>query len=261
MRVLVVDDEPLARIGMRSIVPWEENGFTLVGEAKNGVEALELARKYRPDLILSDIVMPEMDGLTFIREVRRFLPDTRLIIMSCMSEAQYLQEAIRLGVSEYILKESIEPADIIEAVRRVAEQIRRERVIGDGEAADAVNRNLVITEFMNLVRAGRIRDAQTIGEKLRAEGLVPQGGRLAAACIGLDYPQEEGEGFSDYSALSVCQEVAASSLPGILFVSGKKRLSGLFSLGPSVDAAYLERFSGSCGTRPCNASTAPSPWG
>lgn len=242
MRVLVVDDEPLARIGMRSIVPWEENGFTLVGEAKNGVEALELARKYRPDLILSDIVMPEMDGLTFIREVRRFLPDTRLIIMSCMSEAQYLQEAIRLGVSEYILKESIEPADIIEAVRRVAEQIRRERVIGDGEAADAVNRNLVITEFMNLVRAGRIRDAQTIGEKLRAEGLVPQGGRLAAACIGLDYPQEEGEGFSDYSALSVCQEVAASSLPGILFVSGKKRLSGLFSLAPSVDAAYLERF-------------------
>mgnify|MGYP002282675508 CR=1 FL=1 len=81
MRVLVVDDEPLARIGMRSIVPWEENGFTLVGEAKNGVEALELARKYRPDLILSDIVMPEMDGLTFIREVRRFLPDTRLIMM------------------------------------------------------------------------------------------------------------------------------------------------------------------------------------
>ena len=135
---------------------------------------------------------------------------------------------------------------------------RRERL---REAADAVNRNLVITEFMNLVRAGRIRDAQTIGEKLRAEGLVPQGGRLAAACIGLDYPQEEGEGFSDYSALSVCQEVAASSLPGILFVSGKKRLSGLFSLGPSVDAAYLERFSGSCGTRPCNASTAPSPWG
>ena len=241
MKVLMIDDEPLARIGMRSIVPWEENGFTLVGEARNGLEGLELARRHRPDLILVDIVMPEMDGLTFIREVKKFLPNARLIIMSCMHETHYLQKAIRLGVSEYILKDKIDPTDIIETVRRVAEEIRRGKVLEEGEAAEAVNQNLVFTEFMGMVLRGRIRDGSLILEKLRSAGLAGPGERLAAAFLGLDYPEQEEE-LLDYSALSVCQEVASSSLPGFLFVAGKNQLAALFSLSPAVDYAYLNRF-------------------
>lgn len=241
LKVLMIDDEPLARIGMRALVPWEENGFTLVGEAQNGAEGLVLAQKYRPDLIVTDIVMPEMDGLTFISQVKKILPQTRLIIMSCMSEIPYLQKAIRLGVSEYILKEQIDPNDIMRVVRRVADEIRQSKVLQEGGAADLVNQNLVLTEFMNLVLRGQIHDGRIILEKLRSAGLAGEGEKLAAAFVGLDYAAQEGECL-DYSAWNVCQEMANSSLPGLFFVADKNKLAAIFSLKPSMDRAYLERF-------------------
>ena len=123
MKVLIIDDEPLARIGMRSIIPWEKNGFNLVGEAGNGIEGLEMAKRYSPDIILVDIIMPEMDGIEFIRRVKPILPDSKIIIMSCMNEIQYYQEAIHLGVSEYILKDKINPQEILETVGRVADEL------------------------------------------------------------------------------------------------------------------------------------------
>ena len=68
IKVLIIDDEPLVRMGMNSIIAWEEHGYKIVGEAGNGVQGLEKIREYRPDLVLIDIMMPQMDGLTVIEE-------------------------------------------------------------------------------------------------------------------------------------------------------------------------------------------------
>ena len=101
--------------------------------------------------------------------------------------------------------------------------------------------NLAIFHTYFATAGGRIRDGSLILEKLRSAGLAGPGERLAAAFLGLDYPEQEEE-LLDYSALSVCQEVASSSLPGFLFVAGKNQLAALFSLSPAVDYAYLNRF-------------------
>lgn len=241
MKVLVIDDEPLARIGMRSIIPWEENGFTLVGEARDGYEGLDLSRRFRPDLILVDIVMPRMDGLTFIREVRKILPNVKLIIMSCMAETEYLREAIRLGVSEYILKDKIDPADIMETVKRVVGEIRKERVLEDGEAAETVNNNLVLQQFMNMVFQGKIQDTRKIADKLHSEGFEMQNKQLRAAFLELDYQTEEAEDFLDYSVLSVCHKVLNESMPSVVFVTGKKQLAVLMELQLDISVSFLQR--------------------
>ena len=102
--VIIVDDELLMRIGLKSIIQWEDEGFTILGEAANGREALELAGTHRPDLIITDIKMPVMDGLELIREARRLDIGGQFVILSCLEEFQYAQEALRLGAADYLIK-------------------------------------------------------------------------------------------------------------------------------------------------------------
>lgn len=111
--VLIVDDELLMRIGLKSIIHWEDEGFTILGEAGNGREALELARTHQPDLIITDIKMPVMDGLEMIREARRMNMGGQFVILSCLEEFQHAQEAIRLGATDYLIKSDMKPTQLL----------------------------------------------------------------------------------------------------------------------------------------------------
>ncbi|WP_019909441.1 helix-turn-helix domain-containing protein [Paenibacillus sp. HW567] len=122
--VLIVDDELLMRIGLKSIIQWEDEGFTVLGEAANGREALELAGTYLPDLIITDIKMPVMDGLELIREARRMDMGGQFVILSCLEEFRYAQEAVRLGATDYLIKSDMKPAQL----RRVLDIVRKRAV-------------------------------------------------------------------------------------------------------------------------------------
>jgi Response regulator containing CheY-like receiver domain and AraC-type DNA-binding domain len=247
MKVLMIDDEPLARIGIRSIIPWEENGFTLVGEAKNGVEGLEMAEKYHPDIILVDIIMPEMDGIEFIRRVKPKLPDCKIIIMSCMNEIQYYQEAIHLNVSEYILKDKINPDEILEVVNRVANELRKARIFDENDVEKrTINKNVVLTEFMNLVLSGQIRDGIKIAGKLEQHDVVIAGKKFSVACISAYYDnlQEEDDegGFFDFSVINLCQEVILAGYGGYVFKSYDGKIAALLPVQGNTDGEiYMER--------------------
>lgn len=102
--VVIADDQPFARIGMRSIVNWQEYGFKVVGDAENGEEALQLIYQYKPELIITDIRMPLLDGLELTKKIKEFLPDSQILVMSAYDEFNYAQKAIELGVLGYLLK-------------------------------------------------------------------------------------------------------------------------------------------------------------
>ncbi|MDR0381802.1 MAG: response regulator [Oscillospiraceae bacterium] len=103
-KVLLVDDEVDVRQAIARTLDWESLGFQLSGEASNGEEALELSEQLQPDVILTDIKMPFMDGLTFCRRVKAVLPSVRVAVFSGFDEFEYAKEAIKLEVQEYILK-------------------------------------------------------------------------------------------------------------------------------------------------------------
>jgi len=103
-KVILADDEALIRSGIRSSIPWEQLQMDVVGEAEDGEEALELALHLKADLMLVDLNMPIMDGLTLIGELREKLPKCRVIIVTGHEEFSYAQKAIRLGVDDYVLK-------------------------------------------------------------------------------------------------------------------------------------------------------------
>ncbi|PYI53494.1 response regulator transcription factor [Paenibacillus flagellatus] len=104
LKVLIVDDKPSVCAGLARLIRWEEAGAELVGTCGNGKEALEVALRTEPDVLITDIRMPLMDGLELCAHVRERLPDTMLVILSAYHEFSYAQTAIRYGVTDYILK-------------------------------------------------------------------------------------------------------------------------------------------------------------
>lgn len=126
IKVFITEDESIVREGLRDIVPWEKYGFEFVGDAPDGEIALPLIRKLKPDVLITDIKMPFMDGLALSSIVSRELPDTKIIILSGYSDFEYARQAIALNVDQYLLK-PITKAAILKALELTRQKIQEER--------------------------------------------------------------------------------------------------------------------------------------
>lgn len=126
-RVLLVDDEEEIRSGISRKIDWSSLGFALVGEAGNGEEALELCDQLRPDVVLTDIKMPFMDGLELCRHLRQSLPGAKLVVFSGFDDFEYARQAVSMGVSEYILK-PINAQELSEVLTRLREQLHAQQL-------------------------------------------------------------------------------------------------------------------------------------
>ncbi|NOU98662.1 response regulator transcription factor [Paenibacillus planticolens] len=116
IKMLIVDDEPIICQGLQSTVPWANIGVEVIGEAYDGQEALEFIANNDVDLVLTDICMPEMDGIALTRELKRLKHNIKVIIISGYDEFEYARNAIRLGVEDFLLK----PVDVDELMKLVA---------------------------------------------------------------------------------------------------------------------------------------------
>lgn len=126
LKVFIVEDECLVREGIRDSIDWKENGFEFVGEAEDGEMALPLIRKTRPDLLITDIKMPFMDGLELSSIVSKEMPDMKIIILSGYGDFEYAREAIKLHVDQYLLKPITKMA-LQEALAQIKEKIEKEQ--------------------------------------------------------------------------------------------------------------------------------------
>jgi two-component system, response regulator YesN len=125
-KAFFVEDEIVTREGIRDNVDWKGNGFEFVGEAPDGEMALPLLQTSRPDLLITDIKMPFMDGLELCRIVRERMPWIKVVILSGHDEFEYAQKAINLGVTEYLLK-PVTANDLHQVLQRIAAQLDREK--------------------------------------------------------------------------------------------------------------------------------------
>lgn len=115
-RLLIADDHALVRESMRNMLAREPD-FLVIGEAANGREAVELCRELHPDLVLMDLRMPEMDGLTATRTIKQENPTINVLVVTVYESEDYLLEATRAGAAGYILKDATNQ-QLLEAVRR-----------------------------------------------------------------------------------------------------------------------------------------------
>jgi two-component system response regulator YesN len=120
--VQIVDDEPIVRMGLMKLMPWEQYGFQVVCEAQNGVEALEQLKMHKIDVIITDIEMPIMNGIEFIKKVNERKNKPVLVILTAYAEFEYAKIAIEYGVVGYILKPIIE-SQICETLKQVKKSL------------------------------------------------------------------------------------------------------------------------------------------
>ncbi|WMT41931.1 response regulator [Paenibacillus sp. D2_2] len=139
IKVLIVDDEMLVRQGIKHILNWEQNGFQIVGEASNGKEALALIEELQPQIVLTDIVMPVIDGEELTRMIKIRWPQIEVIVLSSFSEFEYVRSSFQSGVSDYILKPHLETGMLIEVLRKAAFKIPSRTGSGQIEQVSSIH--------------------------------------------------------------------------------------------------------------------------
>ena len=154
IKVFLVEDEVIIRSGVKKSINWEQEEYEFVGEASDGELAYPMILKEKPDILITDIRMPFMDGLELSRLVKKELPDIKILILSGYDEFEYAKKAIKIGVTEYLLK-PISAAKLTEVLNAVAETIRQENE----------EKNLLETYFAEM-RENTERDKMRLFEKL-----------------------------------------------------------------------------------------------
>ena len=171
LKVFLTEDERLVREGLRDMIPWEQYGFVFAGEASDGEMALPLVRKIKPDVLITDIKMPFMDGLAFSRLVSKELPATKIIILSGYDDFAYAQQAIELHVDQYLLK-PITRTSMIQALEQTKARIEEERDQQD-------YRRRFIRESQEYEHyARRVFFEKLVGGRLRVPEIYEQANRL-----------------------------------------------------------------------------------
>ncbi len=166
LKILIVDDDSIVRYGLKNAVDWTANGFEVVGEAANGQEALGMIGELRPDIVITDILMPIKTGIELIEETAEKYKDVFFLILSCYGEFEYVQKALRLGALDYLLKSTVVHGDeLLHSLLDVKEKIidvrskdREHRSLTGLNTPAMVNRFLSAFVKGHIDNNGEIRD-------------------------------------------------------------------------------------------------------
>ena len=122
-KVLIVDDEMLIRQGIINYIEWEKEGFQIVGEASNGKEAMQMIEKFSPHIVITDIVMPIMDGIDLVREGKKAFPEIEIIVLSSFENFDYVRSTFQNGVADYILKPKLNGDELLRILNKIVSRI------------------------------------------------------------------------------------------------------------------------------------------
>ncbi len=147
LRVLLVDDHPVVRLGLRALLDSEPD-MEVVGEAGNGAEAVSRTHELKPDIVIMDISMPEMDGLEATRRIRALDPDTHVLILTVHAQERYLFPVLKAGAAGYVLKSTVD-TELVNAIRVVAQ--------GGAFLYPSATR-MVLEDYLNRLQQGEAGD-------------------------------------------------------------------------------------------------------
>lgn len=128
---MIVDDEALAVEYLKDLIPWRESGYVIVGEAANAARALELFEKHRPQIVISDICMPGVDGLEFCSSILALDVSTKILLLTAYREFEYAKKAIELGVANYLLKHELDGEMLLQVLDKLRAELEKENSTND----------------------------------------------------------------------------------------------------------------------------------
>lgn len=123
IKILLVDDDFLVRTFLSRLTNWNAHGYSLVGAAQDGEQALEMTAEYQPDIIITDISMPVMDGITMIRKLKKDQNPAKIVVLSCHDDFEYVREAMKLGADEYVLKNLLTEESMLKLLDELSKSV------------------------------------------------------------------------------------------------------------------------------------------
>ncbi|MDQ6418906.1 response regulator [Paenibacillus sp. LHD-117] len=189
LRVIIVDDERTIRLALRTMIGWEQNGFELAGTASDGLQALQLIDDCPADIVITDLKMPNMNGLELLHALKERDYSGKVIVLSNHGDYELVREAMKIGAVDYLLKVTLKPDDLLQVLEKTAEQLARERK--DKEHRLRIQHELIETQLEKRNAAWKelleeedeqLPDAQRDAEK-NAIALERLEGHLFFVCI------------------------------------------------------------------------------
>jgi len=237
---MIVDDEILARVGIKSLISWEEHGFLLVGEAENGKKALEMVKDLSPDIIITDIKMPQLNGIGLIKSLKELKSPAKFVVLSSYDDFEYVKEAMKVGAEDYILKLEMEPDKLLDILNRVKEKITQERnekiAIQEEKRQYHVSMPVLKEKFFKDLVCGVINKDAEIEERLRFLGIVLPEKNLLCMVMLVDNRDiynkytEEDEHLLTFSINNVAQEILSECGYGYVFATKPMEFSIVYSV-------------------------------
>lgn len=204
-KILIVDDEEEIRLGVIKKINWEKYGFKVVGDAQNGVDALEKVNNLQPDIVMTDIRMPFMDGLELGEKIQEIMPSTKIVIFSGCDDFEYAQKAIRINVSEYVLK-PINSENLIEILKKLKckldEEYDEKRNIEVLQKYYIESMPIMREQFLTAAIEGKIGDIN-LEEQLNRLGIKFKFNFFAVGVINLDFNTNNTIFKDNYSLLPI----------------------------------------------------------
>ena len=191
LQVMVVDDELPMRENMR-IFPYAEHSFDWVGDARNGEQALAAYQKLIPDIVITDIVMPKMDGIELTRRIKQINPRTQIILLTCHSEFHYAKDAITLGAVDYLLKGVYRDVELLEALQKARMEIVKfdHYVAPQSKESDPTELRFEIEQAVKYVQ-------KHLNKPLTMAEIADEVG-LSVNYFGILFKKDTGEYFQEY---------------------------------------------------------------
>lgn len=241
LKLIIVDDELLMRIGLRSMIQWEEHGFQIVGEASNGKEALELAVKLIPDLIITDVRMPTMDGLELIKETGKRLKHCKYVILSNFDEFRYVKEAMQLGASDYLIKSDIKPDSLIQLLSQIRQQCAHpnQRQLPDAyyHQSLAYLKEELFKEAISGLKSGQdiLDKAESLGIRLQPDEMVMMKLKIENFEEARKKYVEKDEKLLRFSIVNVLEEIIPNKWHREIIVESSSEYLLLMNTIPAVE--------------------------
>lgn len=241
-RILIADDEPDILEGLEYVINWDEHGIEIIGRAQNGAEALQMLSGNNIDMLLTDIRMPKMDGLSLIRQLKRESRNIRYIILSGYDDFEYMREAVKLGIEDYLLK-PVNKDELSMTLLNTIEKIESERT-----------RNIDRQQGMNIFKenilyrwlSGSFREDE-LKEKAMLAGIDLNSDFYTVAVVRLLHKRNKENCFtnnqideSSLSAKSICSSLCGYEYQTIVFGSVNGDIVLIFPQSPAESRTQIK---------------------
>lgn len=237
-KVLIADDEKWIRKGISTTIDWQKYGVDIILEAKDGEEALELAKEHKPELIITDIKMPNLDGLEFITEFRKYNEHTKIIIISGYSEFEFAKRAIKLGASDYLMK-PIEETVLDEIISKCIFEISKERDkrLDVLKSADNLKEYMPLAQnyYLRMQLTQNIENIESVNTKLKSMNIDLNLECLTVVSLDIDYDSgdssiwEKADDLAKFAIKNILQEFLEKSYIFYIVDISDKRIVCLLS--------------------------------